>query len=170
MILEITKELENEIVDALKQIALQDGNPIAISTEQVFRNETRHFKSDNFHHTFGAGMEVGHDRKTNTPITTFPYGWGSLTTFWTKYPQFAPIGVYNQVENSSFMAQSRGVRTFIKFPSVRAGMEAVAERLRILGGNAGGYFANDQHPEQQKAYSDYLRKIKAKYCLQINIA
>jgi hypothetical protein len=146
--------LEHEIELGLNKVKEVYGINHAKRLEQLFRNETAHFKSGNFLATLSPGMEVGGDKKE------FPYGWTSLLQFWTVNPQYAPSGVYSQVENTSALAKSRGVRTFIKFENCIASMMSVAHLVNIRGGNFGSWFS--KNAVQQLKYNQELDNIKVR--------
>ena len=120
--------------------------------EQLFRNETAHFKSGNYKNTWSPGMESTRD--------IFPYGWKSLETFWLMHPQYAPIGLHKQVENTSVLAKSRGTRSFIKFENPLAAMMTVAHLIKIRGGRFGSWFSTNI--DNQHKYEVELDKIKVR--------
>lgn len=137
---------------ALEKVKELYGLEFTKRLEQLFRNETAHFKSGNYKKTFSPGMEATKD--------IFPYGWKSLLLFWINNPQHAPIGIYKQVENTSALAKSRGTRSFIQFASPLASMMTVAYLIEIRGGKFGSWFSTN--PKSQKAYEDELDKIKVR--------
>jgi len=138
------------ILDSLKKVAIHYGKENAIKIEALFRNETKHFTSGNFLICYSPGMEATKD--------VMPYGWTSLAKFWKDKPEYAPIGIHKQVENSSRMMASRGERRFIKFPSLEAAMMTVAKRLSDKAWYTGAWASNNV--DSQKKYADYLLKIK----------
>lgn len=144
---------DTEILQGLTKVKEVYGLAHAQRLEQLFRNETSHFKSGNFLICLSPGMEVGSK-------TVFPYGWGSLESFWNTNPHYKPIGVHSQAENTSALAQKRGVRTFIKFGSIEASMMTVAHLIKIRGGNFGAWFS--KNTVQQLAYNRELDKIKVR--------
>lgn len=145
------KELRDmDILSSIKKVAELYGKENAIKVESLFRNETKHFKSSNFLICYSPGMEA--------TVEMYPYGWSSLKPFWDKNPQYKPLGIYKQVENSSGLLKSRGERKFIKFPDLDAAMLTVAERLKNKGWDTGAWFSNDS--ESQRKYREYLLKIK----------
>lgn len=146
--------INQSIIEGLQAVADKYGREYAIMVERIYRNETRHFQSGNFLKTFSPGMEVGKAK-------VFPFGWPSLADFWKKNTFYAPSGTFDQEENNSRMMASRGVRTFIKFPTVKAGMMTLAELLRIRNGNAGAWFSHDV--TQQQKYADYLKGIVPRF-------
>jgi hypothetical protein len=147
--------IEKEIESALNKVKEVYGVNHAKRLEQLFRNETAHFKSGNFLKTLSAGMEVG-------AKVIYPYGWSSLFEFWENNPQYKPTGTHSQAENTSALAKKRGVRTFIKFGSVEASMMTVAHLIKLRGGNFGRWFATQDHPDKIQAYNDELDKIKVR--------
>ena len=151
--------MDQEIISALKKVKYLYGKPAAIKVEALFRNETAHFKSGNFAITFSPGMEAV--KLPNGSVLPYPYGWTSLKEFWENNPNYKPIGLHMQVENSSRALKSRGERAFIKFASIESSFMTVAYRLQKKGWNTGAWFSNDK--TKQKNYSDYLLKIKTPY-------
>ncbi len=150
---------DEEIISALKAVANTYGKPMAINVEKLFRNETRHFASGGFVRTLSPGMEAA--------AQIFPYGWSSLKNFWSANPNYAPIGLDKQVENSSAMLESRGERTFIKFPNITSAMMSVAELLKLRGGDPGTWFSNASDANGVAARAKYngeLSKIIARFC------
>ena len=156
---------DQDIIAALQEVAKQYGRSRAMDIERLFREETAHFKSQNFLSTLSPGMEVGRDH-IGTPYMIQPYGWGSLSEFWKENPEHAPSGTFNQVENSSAMGQSRGERIFIKFPSILASMLSVAFLISIRGGNIGAWNSTD--PAQQNKYAGLLNQIVPRFTI-VNI-
>ncbi len=142
-----------EILKGLQKVKEVYGLSHAKRLEQLFRNETAHFKSGNFLKTLSPGMEVGSK-------TIYPYGWSSLIEFWEINPQYKPIGTYSQTENSSKLAQKRGVRTFICFGSIEASMMSVAHLIKLRGGRFGAWFS--KNAVQQLNYEHELDKIKVR--------
>jgi hypothetical protein len=145
--------IEKEIESALNKVKEVYGVNYAKRLEQLFRNETAHFKSGNFLKTLSPGMEVG-------AKVIYPYGWSSLFEFWENNPQYKPTGTHSQAENTSALAKKRGVRTFIKFGSVEASMMTVAHLIKLRGGNFGAWFS--KNAVQQLAYNHELDKIKVR--------
>lgn len=144
---------EQEIKEALQKVSSVYGLAHAKRLEQLYRNETAHFKSGNFKVTLSPGMEVGSK-------TEYPYGWISLKPFWDANPQYRPIGTFAQSENTSALAKKRGVRTFIKFGSIEGSMISVAELIKLRGGNFGKWFSKD--PIQIEKYNHELDKIRVR--------
>ena len=145
---------DNDILEALKKVKEVYGLDHAKRVEQLFRNETAHFKSGNFKVTLSTGMEIAPTK------TAYPYGWTSLVDFWTINPQYKPTETFSQVENTSTLLKSRGARTFIVFPSIEASMMTVAHLIKIRGNNFGAWFS--KNAVQQLAYVKELDKIKVR--------
>jgi hypothetical protein len=121
--------------------------------EQLFRNETAHFKSGNFHITHAAGMEAFADN--------LPYGWTQLTEYWKINPQYTPTHLHSQIENTSALAKaSAKPKRFIVFPNVEASMMSVAYVIKLRSSNFGAWFS--KNAVQQKKYNDELDKIKVR--------
>ena len=146
--------IEKEIELALNKVKEVYGLAHAKRLEQLFRNETAHFKSSNFLATLSPGMEIGVGKET------FPFGWTSLLQFWTINPQYAPSGIYKQVENTSALAKSRGERTFIKFENCIASFMSVAHLIKLRGGDFGPWFS--KNAVQLLKYNQELDKIKVR--------
>lgn len=144
-----------DISNALKVVSSKYGMPLAKRIEQLFRNETRHFKSGNFLITLSPGMQA--------TTSTLPYGWSSLSAFWKSNPKYAPIGLHIQKENDSAMAKSIGNQTFMTFPSIEGSMMSVAELIHLRGDNAGSWFSKTDAALQKK-YNDELDKIIPRFC------
>lgn len=145
--------LEPQIIDALKLVCDKYSKELAATVEKIFRNETKHFKSDNFLMTYGAGMEAFSDN--------FPYGWSSAKVFWQNNLDYLPEGIHLQKENSSALLKSRGVRKFIIFPSVEASVMTVAYIINKRNGNGGAWFSTDA--VAQRKYNEYLKGIMPRY-------
>ena len=149
---------DEEITSALKEVSTIYGIEQAKVVEQVFRNETRHFASGNFQKTLSPGMEAFG--------VNIPYGWVSAGTYWLLHPENKPSGTYDEVENNSGMSNSRGVRHFIKFDSLKASMMTVAFILHSRGGDGGSWFSTSDADQRQK-YNDYLSHIIPRFCNEI---
>lgn len=137
--------------NGLLKVADIYGTAHARRLEQLFRNETAHFKSKQFLAGHSPGMEAAKG------ATEFPYGWTSLKQYWTINPQYKPIGLHSMVENTSALAKGIGVKQFIKFPSVEASMMSVAQLIMIRDGNFGKWFSKD--PLFIEKYNGELDKI-----------
>jgi len=148
---------DNDIINAFKVAVSKYGKAHAARIEQLFRNETRHFKSGNFLTTLSPGMQA------TAPL--LPYGWRSLDIFWTLNPQYAPTGIHIQTENTSALAKSIGAQKFMIFPTIEGAVMSVCELIKLRGGNAGTWFSND--PELQKRYNEELDKIIPRFTNQI---
>jgi hypothetical protein len=151
--------MEIEIISALQKVKDKYGIELATTVEQIFRNETKHFKSGGFASTFSAGMESFSDKQ--------PYGWSVVKKFWENNPSYAPIGIVEQKENNSAMLDSRGVRKFIKFPTIEASIMTVAYIINSRGGDGGSWFSIKDMPTRTR-YNSYLKTIKARFVKQLN--
>jgi hypothetical protein len=118
------------------------------------RWETAHFKSGQFALTYSPGMEIPDG------IKKFPYGWTSLAKFWEANPKFAPVGWVSMNENAGKTADDN-IDRFIKFPTFKAALFTLCERLKKLGNNAGGWYSNDL--TLQAEYEDKLRTVKNRF-------
>ena len=148
--------LKAAIIAALQKVKDAYSKEFAETIESLFRNETSHFTSGNFSKTLSPGMEVAH--ANGHWIEGIPYGWTSLQHFWDTNPQWKPNGTYDQVENSSMMASSRGVRRFICFPDIEASVMSVAFLIDSRGGDGGSWFSINDKAARDK-YSNYLKQI-----------
>lgn len=137
---------EAAIKDALQKIKAKYGAAIAQMVERIYRLETRHFKSVQFLATGSPGMEK-HSAK-------YPYGWASMKPIWDANPQYRPTGFFTMPENVTGK-----VKTFIKFPSIEAGMFSLAEYL--LKYPAGRWYST--LPHEQAKYTASLNSIKPKF-------
>jgi hypothetical protein len=147
--------LEKEIELGLLKVKEVYGLAHAKRLEQLFRNETSHFKSGNFLKTLSAGMEIAPTK------TSYPFGWTSLKEFWDINPHYKPTETFSQVENTSTLLKSRGARTFIVFPSIEASMMTVSHLIKIRNNNFGAWFS--KNAVQQLAYVKELDKIKVRF-------
>lgn len=128
---------------AFDQLVSEYGHEIANMVERIYRLETRHFKSEQYLNTFGAGMlKFGNN---------FPYGWTSMKNLWDK-SENRPIGFYP-------MTVSGKIYTYIKFPNLMAGLRSVATYLQKY--NAGRWNTTD--PDGQLAYEGKLNFMTTKY-------
>jgi hypothetical protein len=150
---------EQEIIDALSKVNQVYGNKMARRIEQLFRNETAHFKSRQFLEDLSAGMEAFGD--------SLPFGWGRLLPFWSAHPEYAPTGITQMVEHTSALANSRGSRRFLKFATLEASMFSVCEDIKILGGDFGAWFSNQ--PKYEAQYDKILDTIVPRYCNSLDI-
>jgi hypothetical protein len=152
---------DSVIITALKAVDSAFGYDMAVNVERLFRNETNHFRSQNFLRTKCPGMEI------SRRDTILPYGWISCADLWKSHKQFAPIGLFRQKENNSLLAKAEGIQTFLVFPSVKACMMTVAWHLHKADPthkNPGVWFARDK--VLQNKYSDYLLGIYPRFCVQ----
>lgn len=138
---------QQDIINALKVVCNKYGIPFGKKIECLFRNETAHFTSSNFGKTLSPGMEVA--QVNNKWIDKIPYGWGSMLGYWSEFPNYAPSGTFDQVENTSALLNSRGVRRFIVFPNIEASMMSVAHLISSRGGDPGTWFSTNVTSQQK---------------------
>lgn len=144
---------DSEIIAALQAVSVIYGRPFAARIEELFRNETAHFKSGNFQITLSPGMQA------TTGI--LPYGWNSLAQFWKDNPGFAPTGIHIQNENTSALAKASGAKQFMVFPTIMASIMTVAKLISLRGGDAGTWFST--HPDLEHKYDAVLDTIIPKF-------
>lgn len=144
---------DEEMKEAFEQLIKAYGRPIAESVERIYRLETANFRSGQFRNTYGAGMEA-----TKKSGNKFPYGWKSLTALWSD-SDLKPVGTWSAVENSTTLAQSAGVKHYIKFPSLYAGLAAVAEIMKRRGNDPGKWFSLSGSADYKKLADSITPKI-----------
>lgn len=142
--------MNEQIIAALKLIIAKYGKPLAIQVEELTRNETKHFASSGWVNNLCPGMEAFKEFQ--------PYGWNVVDDFWKENPQYAPVKIVDQVENSSAMSASRGPRHFLKFPTVEAALMTVAFIINSRGGDGGSWFSVTDAVARKK-YNDNLKLI-----------
>lgn len=150
---------EQNIIDALHALSKRHDNKMVRRCEQLFRNESGHFKSQQFLIDLSPGMEAFSQ--------DFPYGWSRLSDFWKANPQYAPIGITSLPEHTSALAQSRGTRRFLMFHTIDAAMETVCEDVRLLGGDFGAWFSTN--PYYRAQYDKVLDTIVPRYCNSLGV-
>lgn len=143
------KITDQDIINALIKVAAKYGNPFAARLEQLFRNETAHFKSDQFIICLSPGMQA----VTNE----LPYGWTGLADFWKLYSGYAPTGIHIENENTSALAKASGAQKFMIFPTIEASMMSVAFNIKLHDNNFGAWFSTN--PDLQKKYVAILDTI-----------
>lgn len=142
---------DQDIIAALQKVNARYGKPFTAIVEQLFRNETAHFKSEGFAVSLSPGMEA--------TVNVYPYGWSSLKDFWDGNKQYAPIGLHKEVENSSaMMAARKEPRTFIVFQNLEASMLSVAFLIAKRGGDGGSWFSVSDEAARAK-YNAVLNSI-----------
>lgn len=142
---------DQDIINALKMVAHQYGKPFAARIEQLYRNETTHFKSGNFLITLSPGMQALPN------ANNLPYGWASLANFWALFPQYAPTGLHLEKDNDSKLSKSTGFQRFLIYPDMEASMMTVAKLIHLRGDDAGTWFSNN--PASEKLYDKELDHI-----------
>ncbi len=152
--LPITKMInDQQIIDGFKIVIAFFGKPLAARIEQLFRNETKHFKSGNFLITLSPGMQATQNE--------YPFGWSSLAPFWTENPNYKPTGIHVQKENDSALAKASGAQKFMIFPSIEASLMTIAKLIHLRHDDAGTWFSND--PSKQQLYDKELDHIIPKF-------
>lgn len=141
------------IIAALAKVGVTYGRETAVIVEQIFRTETKHFKSGNFIATLSPGMEATNDFS--------PYGWNKCNEFWINNPHYHPVGIFKQVDNDSALSKSKGERKFIRFDAIEDSMMTVADIVNKAGNNGGVWNSNDL--AIQKKYSDFLTSVKPRF-------
>ncbi len=101
---------DSVIYKALEAVDSAFDSDMTISIERLYRNETNHFRSGNFLKTLSPGMQTGRKQ------IVLPFGWPSCNPLWQKCPYYAPIGVFKQKENNSYLAKQKVYRPFLFFP------------------------------------------------------
>lgn len=116
--------------------------------EQLYRNETNHFRSGQFKRSLSPGMERHGDK--------YPYGWSTLKrVLWDENPTFKPIGFVTMKENETGIP-----KTFLKFNDVTSGMAAVLLHSRNYYNNGGFYRWYSTNPERQEVYKNRLDNLR----------
>lgn len=145
---------EQEIKDGLLKVKSIYGKAYAQRLEQLYRNETAHFKSGNFQITHAPGMEAFAD--------TLPYGWTQLSEYWIINPQYAPTHLHSQVENTSALSKaSEKPKRFLVFENMEASMMSVAYLIKLRSSNFGTWFS--KNPTQIANYNKVLDTIKPRF-------
>jgi len=110
--------------------------------DAIYRLETANYTSNIFQKTNGAGIIA--------ISKNFPFGWLMLSGFWNANAEKAPTGIYSS-ENGF---------DYLKFPTVLAGQQAVAEIIKTRhnqGFPASAYYSLDE--EKQNEYAAKLVAI-----------
>lgn len=115
--------------------------------EQLYRNETAHFKSGQFQSTYSPGMEAFSSK--------FPYGWTTLNKLlWSKNKKVAPYALSHHIENETGKS-----KFFLKFPNLYSAMLANLTMARAYKDKGGFYRWWSTKPEKQKIYKERLDSI-----------
>lgn len=146
---------EEDARKALRIIHDKYGKDIAVIVEKMYRLETAHFTSKQYKHCGTGGMEV---------FGSAPYyGWDSTT--YKNHPEHTPIGTWSAMEGAGLSGKGGNVqqtnkpKTFVKLPTVLAGMEYKAEYIKRYDGNYARWF-NKDNAIAQEAYRESLKGIK----------
>lgn len=119
--------------------------------EQMFRNESGHFKSRQFKISFSPGMES----VPNNAPAFYPFGWKSLEKFSIKYG-YKPEQFY-QTETLTEGGTGKPKR-FVGFPSLFSAMLFVMFLIENRGWNFGKWFSFDETAAAR--YVSKLDRIK----------
>jgi hypothetical protein len=115
-------------------------------------------------------MEVAGDAngQPSDDNLTYPYGWHGLAdTVWTSHPEYKPIGLYNEKENTSILRKaSANPKYFIKFETFEASFMSICEFLKNHNNNAGRWFSLDT--SEQKKYNELISQIKPAFTNEIS--
>ena len=144
------KDIEQRFAENLKQIRFDYGYDIARDVERIYRLETNNLKSKQFLDTYSAGMMA--------ISKTFPYGWLTINrVYWSKYPQYKPVGVSTHEENKGLSGEGGGPKMFVKFGTLKAAMNTLAGFLRYYS-NAGRWYSKNSN--DQIEYKKALNNIR----------
>lgn len=145
---ELTPE---NIKNSFKKIFDTYGYEKTKRLEQMFRNESGHFKSGQFKKSFSPGMES----VPNNAPSVYPFGWKSLDKFAKKYG-YKPEQFY-QTETLTEGGTGKPKR-FVGFPSLFSAMLFVMFLIENRGWNFGKWFSFDETLAAN--YNSKLDKIK----------
>lgn len=127
---------------------------IVENAERIFRLETNHFKSGQFLKTLSPGMEKFGEK--------YPYGWNTLDKiFWSKFPQYKPIGTSVHKEGTGVLGTGGKIKTFLSFPNMDASFFTLCAFLLHYKNNPGRWFSLDANSQQ--TYNNSIYKINAKF-------
>lgn len=152
---------EIDAKEAIKIIYDKYGRDIAITIEQMYRDETRHFQSDQYKACGTGGMEAF----GSSPY----YGWDK--NFFEENPQFRPIGIWKAYENKGMSGKGGNQQVtdrkkdFVILPSVLAGMEYKAFYIKKYNGNWARWHSTKE--SNQKVYEIYIKSIKPRFINEI---
>jgi len=126
---------EENIKEALKRIFNKYGYEKTKRLEQLFRWETRHFKSGQFKGTYSPGMEPAPNYNR-----VFPYGWRTLRAFADVYGiPYNSFGV-----NGPYTEGGTGKpKYFVSFPDIYTSMLFVMYVIERRAWNFGKWRAFD---------------------------
>ena len=121
------------------------GVELAQNVERIYRLETRHFDSEQYKKSGSAGM-LKHS-------SNFPFGWTSLSEYWTLHNKFKPSGFISMIVKGENY-------NYLKFDNF-GGFYSLAEFLKKYNNNAGRWFSTNE--EQQAEYIALLENINTKF-------
>jgi hypothetical protein len=103
---------------------------ILSNVEKIYRLESANFTSGQFLGTWSPGMEKAKD--------VYPYGWTSLRPYWDANPLVKPVGLKTFTENGTGIK-----KTFIKFPTLNAGVFTLCKWLQNNGNKPAKWFSTN---------------------------
>jgi len=143
---------ESMLKSAFQKAKSEFGDTWAKYAEQIYRKETRNFDSGQFKKTYSAGMEQAKG------VDAFPYGWGSLNTFLSIYPQYkGNFYLVAMTENNTGKTKK-----FVAFPSLEGAVMFLAYTLKKRG-NPGYWRSYDE--SVANAYKASLANYPIKYAV-----
>jgi|LauGreDrversion4_2_1035121.scaffolds.fasta_scaffold83825_5 hypothetical protein len=122
--------------------------------EQMYRNETAHFKSGQFKTSFSPGMES----VPNNAPSYFPFGWSSLKQFAEKYN--IPASSFYQGPTLTEGGTGKPKR-FVGFPTLLSAMMFVMFVIEKRGWNFGKWYSFNENLAQ--GYLNHLDKIRTPF-------
>ncbi|HGM9954526.1 TPA: hypothetical protein ACKREX_000842 [Providencia stuartii] len=143
--------------DALRIIYEKYGYEIAKIIEQLYRDETRHFKSMQYKKCGAGGMEVS-GKNPQPP----GYGWNE--SLFTRHSEYTPVGVWWSFENQGMSGKGGNTQVidrkkgYIIFPSVLAAMEYKVDYMNRHNGNWAQWHTRD--PVTQENYRNAIMKMR----------
>ena len=158
----LSKTAENNfnLTDAkngLKKVYKQYGGEMAKIVEKMYRFETGHFTSEQYHLTGTPGMEAPKGAKA--PY----YGWSG--DFFVANPKYAPIGTTGLHDSKGISAQGgnkqkSGIVQYVKFSSVDAGMMYLADHIQNVYHGDFARWHSSSNIVAQKIYKEKLKYIR----------
>ncbi|HEK2722724.1 TPA: hypothetical protein SMT55_000293 [Proteus mirabilis] len=150
--------------DALRIIYERYGYEIAKIIEQLYRDETGHFKSTQYKKCGAGGMEVsGKDPQ--------PPGYGWNESLFIRHPEYTPVGVWWAFENKGLSGKGGNKQVtdrkkgYIVFPSVLAAMEYKVDYMNRNNGNWAQWHTRD--PVTQENYRNAIMKMRYTFVKEI---
>lgn len=150
--------------DALRIIYEKYGYEIAKIIEQLYRDETGHFKSTQYKKCGAGGMEVS-GKNPQPP----GYGWNE--SLFIRHPEYTPVGVWWAFENKGLSGKGGNTQVtdrkkgYIIFPSVLAAMEYKVDYMNRHNGNWAQWHTRD--PVTQENYRNAIMKMRYTFVKEI---